>query len=92
MTGMRMEQSQDPDDRMVSRQVMQVALLEQQLTQTRIDMGELSLRLSKTDEKLNSLMTAMNEVRGGRTALVWVVSIVAGAASFIAFTIGHWKA
>lgn len=79
------------DDVMVSRTVLQVALLEQQLQQTRLDMAELATRLTKTDEKLQMILDTMHEVKGGRTTLAWLLSAVAGAASFITWMLTHWK-
>lgn len=40
------------EERMVPREVMQIALLQEQLQQTRLDMAELSARLTKTDARL----------------------------------------
>lgn len=97
-SGMQQQQEDDLSNRMIPREVMQIELLKQQLHQTRLDMTNLSerllatdRRLDKSDDKLQGILDKLNEIKGGRAALIGAVTVASMLSGVVVTLAQHWR-
>jgi hypothetical protein len=74
---------------MIPRSDMEIALLEAQLQQTRLDVAELSHRLVSLAADLQKVMEKLNKAEGARIALVAIVSFASAMAGVIGTLAAH---